>query len=86
MGYINFYPQKDKSNPQDASEEDKDIMNALMDACMKLKNETMFDDLAAALLMESLAEIAEADHKIEKTEVQLLKNLGDVFGVKSPRI
>jgi len=37
-------------------------------------------------LLENLAEIAEADRKIEKTEIQLLKNIADVFGVIPPRI
>ena len=66
--------------------EDTEIMDALMDACMKLKNESGFDDLAAALLMESLAEIAEVDHIIEETEIQLLKNIADIFGVEPPQI
>ena len=66
--------------------EETEIMDALIDACVKLKNEEWFDDLSAALLLEFLAEIAEADHKVEKTELQLLKYLADVFGVKSPRI
>ena len=61
-------------------------MDALIDACKKLKNETWFDDLAAALLLDFLAEIAEADHIIEKTEIQFLKNIADVFGVKPPKI
>ena len=66
--------------------EDTEIMDALIDACMKLKNETWFDDLAAALLLDVLAEIAEADHIIEETEIQFLKNIADIFGVKPPRI
>ena len=66
--------------------EDTEIMDALMDSCMKLKNEIWFDDLGASLLLESLAEIAEADHMIAKTEIQFLKNIADVFGVKSPKI
>ena len=66
--------------------EDTEIMDALMDACMKLKNEPRFDDFAVAILMESLAEIAEVDHIIEKTEIQFLKNIADVFGVKPPPI
>ena len=66
--------------------EDIEIMDTLMDACMKLKNETWFDDLAAALLLEFLAEIAEVDHIIEKTEIQFLKNIADVFDVKPPKI
>jgi len=66
--------------------EDTEIMDTLMDACMKLKNETWFDNFTAALLMESLGEIAEADHIIEETEIQLLKNIADIFGVKPPKI
>ena len=66
--------------------EDIEIMDTLMDACMKLKNETWFDDLAATLLLEILAEIAEADHIIEETEIQFLKNIADIFGVKPPKI
>ena len=66
--------------------EDTEIMDTLMDACIKLKNETWFDNLAATLLMESLGEIAEADHVIEKTEIQLLKNIANIFGIKPPRI
>jgi uncharacterized tellurite resistance protein B-like protein len=42
--------------------------------------------LASALLLGNLAEIAEADRKIEKTEIQFLKNIADVFGVSPPRI
>ena len=61
-------------------------MDALIDACMKLKNETWFDDLAAALLLEYLAEIAEADHIIKVTEVQFLKNIANIFGIKPPNI
>ena len=66
--------------------EDAKIMDTLMDSCIKLKNEIWFDDLAAALLLEFLAEIAEADHIIEETEIQFLKNIADVFGVKPPKI
>jgi len=33
-----------------------------------------------------LAEIAEADRKIEETEIQFLKNIADAFGVSPPRI
>ena len=66
--------------------EDAEIMDALMGSCMKLKNEIWFDDLAASLLLESFAEIADADHMIMKTEIQFLKNIADVFGVKSPKI
>ena len=66
--------------------EDTEIMDTLLDACMKLKKERWFDNLTATLLMESLGEIAEADHIIEETEIQLLKNIADVFGVKPPQI
>ena len=65
---------------------DTEIMDALMDACVKLKNEKWFDDLSATLLLNFLAEIAEADHIIEETEIQFLKNIADVFGVKPPKI
>ena len=64
----------------------KTMMDALLIACDSLKKEPWFDELAATVILRFLAEVAEADHKIEKTEVQLLKNLSDVFGVKSPRI
>ena len=64
----------------------KTMMDALLIACDSLKEEPWFDELAATVILRFLAEVAEADHKIEKTEVQLLKNLSDVFGVKSPRI
>ena len=66
--------------------EGKTIMENLLKACESLKKEPWFDELAATVMVRFLAEVAEADHKIEKTEVQLLKNLADVFGVKSPRI
>jgi uncharacterized tellurite resistance protein B-like protein len=62
------------------------MMENLLIACESLKKEPWFDELAATMMVRFLAEVAEADHKIEKTEVQLLKNLADVFGVKSPRI
>ena len=62
------------------------MMDNLLMACEALKKEPWFDDLAATVMVRFLAEIAEADHKIEKTEIQLLKNLADVFGVKPPRI
>ena len=66
--------------------EGKTMMENLHRACESLKKEPWFDELAATVMVRFLAEVAEADHKIEKTEVQLLKNLADVFGVKSPRI
>ena len=66
--------------------EGKTMMENLIRACESLKKEPWFDELAATVMVRFLAEVAEADHKIEKTEVQLLKNLADVFGVKSPRI
>ena len=64
----------------------KTMMENLFAACESLKNEPWFDKLAATVMVRFLAEIAEADHKIEKTEVQLLNNLADVFGVQPPRI
>ena len=63
-----------------------DKMEALFKSCTTLNKEPWFDNLASALLLENLAEIAEADRKIEKTEIQFLKNIADVFGVSPPRI
>ena len=63
-----------------------DKMEALFKSCANLNKEPWFDNLASALLLENLAEIAEADRKIEKTEIQFLKNIADVFGVSPPRI
>ena len=66
--------------------EDEDKMEALFISCTTLNKEPWFDNLASALLLENLAEIAEADRKIEETEIQFLKNIADVFGVSPPRI
>ena len=62
------------------------MMNNLLKACESLKKESWFDKFSATIILQFLAEIAESDHKIEKTEKQLLKNLADVFGVKPPRL
>ena len=67
-------------------EEGKEMMDNLLGACESLKKELWFDELSATVLVQFLAEIAEADHNIEKTEVQLLQNLSDVFGVQPPRV
>ena len=66
--------------------EDENKMGALFISCTTLNKEPWFDNLASALLLENLAEIAEADRKIEETEIQFLKNIADVFGVNPPRI
>ena len=66
--------------------EDDDKMEALIISCTTLNKEPWFDNLASALLLENLAEIAEADRKIEETENQFLKNIADIFGVSPPRI
>ena len=66
--------------------EEIDKMEALFISCTTLNKEPWFDNLASALLLGNLAEIAEADRKIEKTEIQFLKNIADVFGVSPPRI
>ena len=66
--------------------EDDDKMEALFFSCTTLNQEPWFDNLASALLLENLAEIAEADRKIEETEIQFLKNIADIFGVSPPRI
>ena len=63
-----------------------DMMDHLIKACDHLKEEPWFDKLSATVLIQFLAEIAEADHKIEKTEIQLLNNLADIFDVKAPRL
>ena len=65
---------------------DKDKLDALFSSCTSLKKETWFDNLASVLLLENLAEIAEADHKIDETEIHFLKNIADVFGVNPPKI
>ena len=65
---------------------DGETMDALINSCDALKKEPWFDNLASALLLENLTEIAEADRKIEETEIQFLKNIADVFGVSPPRI
>ena len=63
-----------------------DMMDHLIKTCDHLKEESWFDKLSATVLVQFLAEIAEADHKIEKTEIQLLNNLADIFDVKAPRL
>ena len=63
-----------------------DMMDHLIKSCDHLKEESWFDKLSATVLVQFLAEIAEADHKIEKTEIQLLNNLADIFEVKAPRL
>jgi len=65
---------------------EKDKIDALFASCNTLKEEAWFDNLVSALLLENLAEIAEADRKIEETEIQFLKNIARVFGVSPPRI
>ena len=37
-------------------------------------------------LLKNLSDVAEADHKIEETEIHFLKNIAEIFGVGSPRI
>jgi len=66
--------------------EDDDKMEALIISCTTLNKEPWFDNLASVMLLENLAEIAEADRKIEETEIQFLKNIADIFGVSPPRI
>ena len=63
-----------------------EIMKNLLISCESLKKEHWFDNLSASVILQFLAEIAEADHRIEKTEIQLLENLSNVFGVNPPRI
>ena len=73
-------------NRYESYKKEDDKMEALFKSCTTLNKEPWFDNLASALLLENLAEIAEADRKIEKTEIQFLKNIADVFGVSPPRI
>jgi uncharacterized tellurite resistance protein B-like protein len=65
---------------------DDETMDALFISCTTLNKEPWFDNLASVMLLENLAEIAEADRKIEETEIQFLKNIADIFGVSPPRI
>ena len=62
------------------------MMDELFEVCESLKKEPWFDKLSASVIVQFLAEIAESDHKIEKTEIQMLQNLADIFGVDPPRI
>ena len=64
----------------------KKMVEELMNACNTLKNEVWFDDLSATFLLKNLSDVAEADHKIEETEIHFLNNIADVFGVAPPRI
>ena len=64
----------------------KEMVAELMGACQSLKNESWFDDLSATFLLKNLSEVAEADHKVEETEIQFLKNISEIFEVDSPRI
>ena len=64
----------------------KEMVAELLDACKSLKKEIWFDDLSATFLLKNLSDVAEADHKIEETEIHFLNNIADVFGVASPRI
>ena len=52
----------------------KEMVVELLDACKSLKNEVWFDDLSATFLLQNLSDIAEADHRIEETEIHFLKN------------
>ena len=62
------------------------MVTELMDACKLLKNESWFDELSATFLLQNLSDIAEADHRIEETEIHFLKNIAETFGVAFPRI
>ena len=64
----------------------EDMVAELMGACQSLKKEPWFDDLSATFLLKNLSDVAEADHKVEETEIQFLKNISEIFGVDSPRI
>ena len=63
-----------------------DMMDALLKSCNYLKSQPWFDEFSGTVLLQCLAEIAEADHRIEETERQFLKNIAGIFGVNPPRI
>ena len=63
-----------------------EMVSELLDTCKLLKNEPWFDQLAAIFLLENLSDVAEADHKIEETEIHFLKNIAETFGIESPRV
>jgi len=62
------------------------MVSELLNTCTMLKNETWFDELSASLLLKNLSDVAEADHKIEETEIHFLKNIAETFGVASPKV
>ena len=62
------------------------MVSELLNTCTLLKNETWFDELSASLLLKNLSDVAEADHKIEETEIHFLKNIAETFGVASPKV
>ena len=64
----------------------KEMVSELLDSCAMLKNEKWFDELSATFLLKNLSDVAEADHKIEETEIHFLKNIAEAFGVNSPRV
>ena len=64
----------------------KKMVDELFDACKSLKNEPWFDNLSATFLLKNLSDVAEADHRIEETEIHFLNNIAEIFGVNSPRI
>ena len=64
----------------------EDMVTELLDACKMLKNEPWFDELSATFLLQNLSDVAEADHKIEETEIHFLKNIAETFGVASPKV
>ena len=64
----------------------KEMVAELLDCCTILKDESWFDQLSATFLLKNLSDIAEADHKIEETEIHFLKNIADIFGITSPRV
>ena len=64
----------------------KEMVSELLDSCNYLKKEPWFDQLSATFLLKNLSDVAEADHKIEETEIHFLKNIAETFGVASPKI
>ena len=65
---------------------DNVIMDALIMTCESSKKADWFDKLEATALLQCLGDIAESDRKIEKTEVQFLNNIANIFEIAPPRI
>ncbi len=68
------------------NESGEKMVAELFNTCKLLKNEPWFDELSATFLLKNLSDVAEADHKIEETEIHFLKNIAETFGIAPPKI